>query len=107
MKPILREGMVEMLAGAAGASFVAITQLATRESINVAQFVAMGCFSISLPIFTVAAISLPLRKAELNSTWNKIIFLGLCITGLIFVLGIAALLWSFGWYFAFIFAVST
>jgi hypothetical protein len=104
---LLREGVVEVCAGAAGASFVAITQVATRDSINVVQSVAIGCFSITLPIFTVAALSRPLREVELRSCWSKIIFLLLVVGGFAFVLGIASILWSFGWCYVIVFVLST
>jgi hypothetical protein len=34
----------------AGASFVAVTQLATREYLSIAHLFALGCFALCLPI---------------------------------------------------------
>jgi len=89
-----------MSAGAAGASFVALTQLATRDSIHPFHLVAIGCFSVTLPVFVVAAAIPKFYQIEVDSRRGKTIQSIVAIAGIIFLLGITSLLWTFGWYFA-------
>jgi hypothetical protein len=103
MPVVLNETLRNLSAGAAGASFVALTQLATRDCIDISQSIAIGCFSVTLPIF-VAAVTIPkFHKLEDDSPWGNVVSHIIGWSGVIFLLGIAALLWSFGWYFAFVF----
>lgn len=99
------ENTRKLSAGAAAGSFVAITQLATRDVIAQPQLIAIGCFTIALPIFAAVAASPSLRKMKMSISCEALVHTTVCMAGLIFLFGIASLLWGFGWYFGVIFGV--
>jgi hypothetical protein len=82
---------------AAGACFVIITQLATRDRLTDSQLAAIKCFSISLPIF-VGAVSIPaIRELEQGDPMFHLVDQLVGSALIIFWIGMFALLSSFGW----------
>lgn len=104
MPPVLNENIRNISAGAAGASFVALTQLATRDAIDTSHLVAIGCFSVALPILTAATAIPQFHKIEAGSRRAEITINIVISAWIIFLCGIAGVLWAFGWYFAVAFA---
>lgn len=100
----LNQHLRNISAGAAGASFVALTQLATRNGIDWSHSIAIGCFSITLPIFVTVAIVPKFHAMQSDSPWGETIHGVVVVAGIIFVCGVVSLLWSFGWYFGLAFA---
>lgn len=100
MPYILDEQFRNILAGAAGASFVALTQLATRDTMQGSHLVAVGCFTVTMPIFVAAAAIPKFHKIEKGSRLASIAYDVVTTAGIIFLFGVASLLWAFGWYFA-------
>jgi hypothetical protein len=100
MPYILNEEFRTILAGAAGASFVAVTQLTPRDAIQVSHLVAIGCFSVTMPILAAAPAVPKFHQIEKGSRSAKIAYDVILIAGIILLLGVASILWVFGWYFA-------
>lgn len=104
MAAAIPENIQRISAGAVVACFVVLTQLATRDCFHIAHLIAIGCFSATMPIF-VAAITIPkYQKLEDDSPWGGAVSQIMGWTGVVFLLGVASLLWSFRWYFAVLFA---
>ena len=101
---ILDQHFRNLLAGAAGASFVAVTQLATRDTMQVSHLVAIGCFTVTMPVFVSAAVFPKFQEIKQGTRAAEIAYDFIVTAGLIFLFGIASLLWAFGWYFAIAFA---
>jgi hypothetical protein len=100
MPPVLNENLRNISAGAAGASFVAITQLATRDTFEIFHLIAIGCFSVALPVLVGAAAIPQFHKIEKGSRWGEKTSDVLVTAIIIFLIGISSILWAFGWYFA-------
>lgn len=96
----LNQHLRNISAGAAGASFVALTQLATRDGIDLSHSIAICCFSITLPIFVTIAIVPKFHTIQSDSSYVGTVSGVVVVVGIVFVFGVASLLWAFGWYFA-------
>lgn len=105
MPYILDEHFRNILAGAAGASFVAVTQLVTRDKLQVSHMVAIGCFTVTMPIFAAAAAFPKFQRIEKGSRLAARAYDVLVAAGAIFLFGVAGLLWAFGWYFGVAFTI--
>jgi hypothetical protein len=93
----------------AGACFIAITQLATRERLDGFQIFALCCFSSVLPFSALSAAldrvhdfdhkkDLPIYHLTEHLFGNAMF---------VFWLGLVALLFSFGWLLAVLFTVGS
>jgi len=82
--------------GIAGASFVAMTQLLTREQLNIAHKIALACFALTLPA-SVAFLLWPAKHATESPPPKIREFFrstGALLT-MVFIVAIGALFWSF------------
>src|SRR5438270_8327620 len=86
-------------AAAAGACFIAIVQLATHDCRKVCELVAIGCFATTLPVFAGAAAVLAFHKLNDDSSLGRSLDYLIGHAGIVFIIGMAALLWTFGWFF--------
>ena len=100
MSAVVTENIKKLSAAAAGGCFVAITQLATRDKIDTSDLVAIGCFSVTLPIFVTAATIPGFQAIQSGSALGTITSQVIGWSLSLFALGVASVLWSFGWYFA-------
>jgi hypothetical protein len=81
-----------LLGGMAGASFVAVTQMATRTDLGTPHFLAIAAYSVTMPISVALALRLrdtPPKK--LFSTF-KLLLLSLASSG--FLLGTDTMLFA-------------
>ena len=95
-------------AALAGACFVALTQLVTREILTPTLKLSVALFSVAIPfLVTFAVIPVPkgptLRSKDLLDKLTELLFIGSSVAGL---LGIACLFWFVHPLFGCAFAVS-
>ena len=83
--------------GIAGGSFVAVTQLMTRDELTPIQKVAVGCFALTLPLAVCFLVSPQnyLDKTRPPKLRNRAASIGALIT-LVFVLGVGVMFAAFG-----------
>jgi hypothetical protein len=81
---------------AAGACFVAITQLATRGQLTDAQLISVGCFAITMPVFACVSVSRALAMPP-TPRFREVMEQMHSGATTVFLVGIAALLASFHW----------
>ena len=93
--------------GIAGGSFIAVTQLITRDVFHWSQRVAIACFAFALPIATLFATwpNKYRQKAPQRPLRTLLDELGRTC-GVVFTVGVSALFWSLGFAFALVFIVS-
>jgi len=96
-------------AALAGACFVALTQLVTREALTPTLQVSVALFSVAIPFLVMfAVIPVPkgptLRSKDLLDKLTELLFIGSSVAGL---LGIACLFWFVQPLFGCAFAVSS
>ncbi len=93
MSPRRSSNLSWLFTAGAGGSFVAVTQLATREHLNIAQYISVALFAVVLPIFASAAFALRSSGHRAREARRQAQRMGL-MSGYIFVLGIGCLFWS-------------
>jgi len=96
-------------AALAGACFVALTQLVTREALTPTLQVSVALFSVAIPFLVMfAVIPVPkgptLRSKDLLHNLTELLFIGSSVAGL---LGIACLFWFVQPLFGCAFALSS
>jgi Na+/H+ antiporter NhaD/arsenite permease-like protein len=94
--------------GVTGGSFIAVTQLMTRDVILPPQLIALVCFAVVLPfgvMFTNWPDEFPAK--DLPGGRKRAFELIASVVGMLFWIGIAALFFAFKPILAFIFLVST
>ena len=96
-------------AALAGACFVALTQLVTREVLTPTLQVSVGLFSVAIPFLVMfAVVPVPkgntMRSKGLLDKLTELLFIGSSVAGL---LGIACLFWFVQPLFGCAFAVSS
>jgi hypothetical protein len=93
--------------GITGGSFVAVTQLATRDVIQTPHLTALICFAIVLPfaaVFTMSSDEFPIKDLPKN---RRRVFQEIAaVIGMLFWIGVAALFFAFRPVLALIFVVS-
>jgi predicted lipid-binding transport protein (Tim44 family) len=93
MSPRRSSNLIWLFTAGAAGSFVAVTQLATRDHLNIAQYISIALFAVVLPIFAAAVSALRAsghRAREVRRHAQRIGFVG----GYLFVLGLGCLFWS-------------
>ncbi len=93
MSPRRSSNLSWLFTAGAGGSFVAVTQLATRDHLNIAQYIGIALFAVVLPIFASAAFALRSTGHRAREVRRQAQRMGL-ISGYLFVLGIGCLFWS-------------
>ncbi len=77
----------------AGGSFVAVTQLATRDHLNITQYISIALFAVALPIFAAAVSTLRSSGHRARQERRHAQRIG-AVGGFLFVLAVGCLFWS-------------
>ena len=93
MSPRRSSNLSWLFTAGAGGSFVAVTQLATREHLNITQDISIALFAVVLPIFASAAFALRSSGHRAREVHRQAQRMGL-MSGYLFVLAIGCLFWS-------------
>jgi hypothetical protein len=80
----------------AGASFVAVTQFATRGDFNSSHKIAIVCFALALPVFVICAIEPGLPKDTSAARFTRRLNCYMALATSLFCIGVVALFFSFG-----------
>jgi len=80
----------------AGASFIVVTQVATRDKVSCALYVATALFSFALPFLLLFWLSSPFKTAELSARGDIEGMESFVLIVLLDVAGFAALFFHFG-----------
>lgn len=89
------ETLKTLWGAAAGAAFVAVTQLATRSELTQDHKAALFCFSLSLPFSVMMYIAHTILILSRKPLPGFLRVIG-CITGTILIVGIGLLFKTFG-----------
>ena len=84
--------------GIVAASFIAVTQLITREKFELSHYVAVVCFGLSLPWSIIVAVW-PTTEQAATTRAQNVRFWTIIFTpylSIAFITGVGALFWSFG-----------
>lgn len=90
----------------AAASFVAVTQLATRANLGARHLWAVGLYAIALPSLVMVAIVLRRETTGMANEWWSVVRAMALIGGGLFVAGTVSMFWSIDGVIARAFVVS-
>lgn len=104
MSPRRSSNLSWLFTAGAGGSFVAVTQLATRDHFTMAQYISIALFAMVLPLFANSAFILRSSGHRARDKCRHAQWIGL-IGGYLFVLGIGCLFWSLSSFIGLLFFV--
>ena len=93
MSPRRSSNLIWLFTAGAGGSFVAVTQLATRDHLNIAQYISVALFAVVLPIFAAAVSALRSSSQRAREERRHAQRIG-SVGGFLFVLAVGCLFWS-------------
>jgi hypothetical protein len=96
-----------LYAAIAGACFIGITQLATREHLYTSHIFSLCCFAASLPLMALRGVGGTFEDIEKDSWLWRLIDVLTDGFLLLFWFGVVALLFSFGWVVALFFMAAS